>query len=58
MEKTNLRKDDANVTDIVVNSQVRCLMISSNVNLTDECLKKIGRICLNLWYLDVGSKLP
>ncbi|KAI6706757.1 hypothetical protein NL676_009719 [Syzygium grande] len=57
MEKTNLRKDDANVTDIVVNSQVRCLIISSNVNLTDECLKKIGRICPNLRYLDVGDCL-
>ncbi|XP_048132588.1 F-box/LRR-repeat protein 7-like isoform X2 [Rhodamnia argentea] len=54
MERTNLRKDDANETDIVVNSQVRSLIIPSNENLTDECLKKIGRMCPNLWYLDVG----
>ncbi|KAF8015793.1 hypothetical protein BT93_H1358 [Corymbia citriodora subsp. variegata] len=50
-------KDDASETDIVVNSHVSTLSIPTNVNLTDECLKKIGRMCLNLWYLDVGDCL-
>ncbi|KAL3738629.1 hypothetical protein ACJRO7_020067 [Eucalyptus globulus] len=57
MGKTNLREDDANETDIVVNSQVRSLCIPSNGELTDECLKKIGRMCPNLQYLDVSDCL-
>ncbi|KAF8029437.1 hypothetical protein BT93_E1979 [Corymbia citriodora subsp. variegata] len=44
-------------TDIVVNSRVRSLRISTNVNLTDECLKKIGRLCPSLCYLEVGDCL-
>ncbi|XP_030517496.2 F-box/LRR-repeat protein 3-like [Rhodamnia argentea] len=54
MEWTNLRMDDGNETDMVVNSQVRSLSIAGNVNLTDDCLMKIGGMCPNLWYLDVG----
>ncbi|KAL3738625.1 hypothetical protein ACJRO7_020066 [Eucalyptus globulus] len=57
MQKTNLREDDANETDIVVNSQVRYLRIPYNGKLTDECLKKIGRMCPNLQYLDVSNCL-
>ncbi|KAF8028307.1 hypothetical protein BT93_E1040 [Corymbia citriodora subsp. variegata] len=57
MMMTGLRKDDANETDIVVNSRVRYLRISTNVNLTDECLKKIGRMCPSLCYLEVGDCL-
>ncbi|XP_039168333.1 F-box/LRR-repeat protein 2-like [Eucalyptus grandis] len=55
MGKTNLREDDANETDIVVNSQVRYLHIPYNGKLTDECLKKIRRMCPNLQYLDVSN---
>lgn len=45
MGKTNLRKDDASETDVMVNSQVRSLSIPTNVNLTDDCLEKIGCMC-------------
>lgn len=55
MGKTNLSEDDANETDIVLNSQVRHLCIPYNGKLTDECLKKIGRMCPNLQYLDVSD---
>ncbi|XP_030546865.1 F-box/LRR-repeat protein 2 [Rhodamnia argentea] len=54
MEKTNLKKDGADETDIVVNSRVRSLNISRNVDLTDEGLKKIVRACPNLQHLNVG----
>ncbi|KAK3429783.1 hypothetical protein EUGRSUZ_E01273 [Eucalyptus grandis] len=57
MEKMNLRKDDANETDIVMNSQVRSLSIPSNGKLTDECLKKIGHMCPKLQYLNAGDCL-
>ncbi|KAF7852281.1 hypothetical protein BT93_L4575 [Corymbia citriodora subsp. variegata] len=57
MMMTGLRKDDANETDIVVNSRVRYLRISTNVNLTDAGLKKIGRMCPGLGYLEVGNCL-
>ncbi|KAF7851038.1 hypothetical protein BT93_L4695 [Corymbia citriodora subsp. variegata] len=57
MMMTGLRKDDANETDIVVNSRVRSLRISTNVNLTDECLKKIERMCRSLCHLEVGDCL-
>ncbi|XP_048132595.1 SCF E3 ubiquitin ligase complex F-box protein grrA-like [Rhodamnia argentea] len=54
MNWTKPRMDDAIETVIVVNSQVRFLGIAGNVSLIDECLKKIGRMCPNLRYLDVG----
>lgn len=57
MGKANLKEDDPNGTDIVVKSQVRSLRIPSNGKLTDECLKKIGRMCPNLQYLDVSDCL-
>lgn len=55
MGKTNLRKDDASETDVMVNSQLRSLSIPTNVNLTDECLEKIEHMCPNLRYLDAGD---
>ncbi|KAK3427776.1 hypothetical protein EUGRSUZ_F03944 [Eucalyptus grandis] len=54
MEKTNLKKDNANESDIAANYRVRSLNISRNVNLTDECLKKIACVCPGLQYLNVG----
>ncbi|KAL3736872.1 hypothetical protein ACJRO7_025756 [Eucalyptus globulus] len=54
MEKTKLKKDNAYEAIIAANSRVRSLNISRNVKLTDECLKKIARVCPRLQYLNVG----
>lgn len=57
MGKANLREDGASGTDIVVKSQLRFLSIPSNRKLTNKCLKKIGRMCPSLQYLDVSECL-